>query len=139
MQAYFSCSITGGRSEQQTYKKIVQHLEEQGWKVPTAHLAEAGILDEESIIDPQTVFKRDVNWVTKSDIMIAEVSTPSHGVGYEIALAEFHQKPVFCCYQSGKKVSKMITGSDYIYQQVYVYEKIEDLLVALDAFLSDFS
>jgi hypothetical protein len=47
MQAYFSCSITGGRNEQQIYQQIVQHLLAHGLIVPTAHLAEARVMDEE--------------------------------------------------------------------------------------------
>jgi nucleoside 2-deoxyribosyltransferase len=52
-----------------------------------------------------------LDWVKACDVLIAEVSTPSHGVGYEIALAENLGKPVFCCYTEGKRVSKMILGN----------------------------
>ena len=138
MQAYFSCSITGGRAEQQIYKKIVEHLQERGWVVPTAHLAEAGVIDEEIVIDPRVVYQRDVRWVTESDILVAEVSTPSHGVGYEIALAELYKKPVFCCYQQGRKVSKMILGNENPIFQIYAYKSIDDLFPTLDNFLTDF-
>ncbi len=138
MQAYFSCSITGGRAEQQIYKKIVEHLQERGWVVPTAHLAEAGVIDEEIVIDPRVVYQRDVRWVAESDILVAEVSTPSHGVGYEIALAELRKKPVFCCYQQGRKVSKMILGNENPIFQIYTYKSIEDLFPVLDNFLTDF-
>jgi len=138
MQVYFSCSITGGRAEQQIYKKIVEHLKKCGWDVPTAHLAEEGVLDEEVVIDPRVVYRRDVNWVIESDILVAEVSTPSHGVGYEIALAELHKKPVFCCYLQGKKVSKMILGNENPLYQIYAYKEIDDLFPALDGFLTKF-
>lgn len=138
MQVYFSCSITGGRTEQQIYQMMVGHMQQQGLSVPTAHLAQAGVLDEESIIEAPAVYRRDVDWVIHSDIIVAEVSTPSHGVGYELAVAEFHEKPIFCCYQRERKVSKMILGNDYPYLQIYAYREIKDLLDALDAFLADF-
>jgi hypothetical protein len=136
MQAYFSCSITGGRAEQHIYKQIVNHLQTRGWMVPTAHLAETEVLDEEGVIDPRVVYQRDVRWVLESDILVAEVSTPSHGVGYEIAMAEINKKPIFCCYQQSKKVSKMILGNENPTFQVYAYKGIEDLLPILDEFLS---
>ncbi len=136
MQVYFSCSITGGRAEQCIYKQIVDHLQKQGWVVPTAHLAETGVLDEEGVIDPRVVYQRDERWVLESDILIAEVSTPSHGVGYEIALAENHKKKIFCCYQQSKKVSKMILGNENPNIQIYAYEEIEDLLPVMDEFLN---
>jgi hypothetical protein len=138
MQVYFSCSITGGRAEQQVYQMIVQHMEQMGFSVPTAHLAQAVVLDEESILEAPAVYRRDVDWVLQSDLVVAEVSTPSHGVGYELAVAEFHEKPIFCCYQRDKKVSKMILGNDYPFLQIYAYRDGRDLLPALDAFLSDF-
>ncbi|HOJ00379.1 MAG TPA: nucleoside 2-deoxyribosyltransferase [Anaerolineaceae bacterium] len=138
MQAYFSCSITGGRTEQHIYQQIVDHLIERKWRVPTAHLAESGVPDEEGMIDPRVVYERDVRWVLESDLLIAEVSTPSHGVGYEIALAEMNKKPVFCCYRKGKKVSKMILGNENPIFCVYAYEGIDDLLKVLDEFLDDY-
>lgn len=138
MQVYFSCSITGGRAEQQVYQMIVQHMEQMGFNVPTAHLAQAVVLDEESILEAPAVYRRDVDWVIQSDLVVAEVSTPSHGVGYELAVAEFHEKPIFCCHQHDKKVSKMILGNDYPFLQIYAYQNKDDLLPALDAFLFNF-
>ena len=108
MNIYFSCSITGGRQDQAIYAEIVEHLLAQGYEVPTAHLSSAGSLDEESVIQAEEVYRRDIRWVEECDALIAEVSTPSHGVGYEIALALILGKPVLCCYQRGRKVSKMI-------------------------------
>lgn len=117
---------------------IVHHMEQLGLSVPTAHLAQAVVLDEESTLQAPAVYRRDVDWVIQSDLIVAEVSTPSHGVGYELAVAEFHEKPIFCCYQFQKTVSKMILGNDYPFLQIYAYRDIRDLLPALDAFLSDF-
>lgn len=138
MKVYFSCSITGGRTEQKTYQSIVRHLEEQCWEVPTAHLAGEGVLDEDGKLEAWEVYQRDVTWVKESDILVAEISTPSHGVGYEIAVAEFHHKPIFCCYETGKRISKMILGNDYQFLQIYAYRSTIDLFSALDDFLQDF-
>jgi len=113
MNIYFSCSITGGRADQGVYEAIVNALLEEGHDVPTAHLSSPDILSLEAVTSPEEVYHRDVNWVTQCDALIAEVSTPSHGVGYEIALALSLGKPVLCIYRSGRKVSKMITGNDH--------------------------
>ncbi|MDR3682970.1 MAG: hypothetical protein P4L11_04495, partial [Geothrix sp.] len=42
--------------------------------------------------------------------VIAEVSTPSHGVGFEIAYALERGRPVLCLAREGVRVSKMLTG-----------------------------
>ena len=135
MNIYFSCSITGGRRDQSIYQHIVAHLTAQGHDVPTAHLSRADILDEEQVIDPQEVYKRDVKWVQECDALVAEVSTPSHGVGYEIALALFLDKPVFCCSREGVKVSKMLTGNTHPRLKIFSYAIEASLLTAIDNFL----
>ena len=137
MNIYFSCSITGGRRDQAIYQHIVEHLTSQGHDVPTAHLSRADILDEEKVIDPQEVYNRDVKWVQECDALVAEVSTPSHGVGYEIALALFLNKPVFCCFREGVKVSKMLTGNTHPHLKIFSYDSEAGLLAALDRFLTE--
>jgi nucleoside 2-deoxyribosyltransferase len=111
MNIYFSCSITGGRTEEKTYQKIVQALEEAGHVVPTAHLTSSRVMDLENEVDPVDTYHRDMNWIREADALVAEVSTPSHGVGYEIATALNQGKPVFCCYRRERRVSKIITGN----------------------------
>ena len=113
MNIYFSCSITGGRDDQPVYEAIVAALIEDGHEVPTAILASQEVMDLEMLEQPETVYQRDVAWVQGCDVLVAEVSTPSHGVGYEIALALALGKPVLCCYREGRPVSKMILGNDH--------------------------
>jgi hypothetical protein len=121
---YFSCSITGGRKDQGVYAAIVKAIMDEGHEVPTAHLSSPDILSLESIVSPAEVYQRDVGWVEECDALIAEVSTPSHGVGYEIALALMLGKPVLCLYRSGARVSKMITGNNHpgLRQTAYTQE-----------------
>ncbi len=111
MNLYFSCSLTGGRRDEKMYGAIVDYLLAQGHTVPTAHLARPEVMAEERVIEPAEVFTRDVRWVREAERLIAEVSTPSHGVGYEIALALTLGKPVLCLYRQGARVSKMLTGN----------------------------
>jgi hypothetical protein len=135
MNIYFSCSITGGRDDQSVYEAIVRHLLSQGHDVPTAHLSSASVMDEEAVIEPRDVYLRDSKWVEECDALIAEVSTPSHGVGYEIALALLLGKPVFCCYQEGRKISKMILGNDHPTLSIKPYKSVYDLLLSVDEFI----
>jgi len=111
MNIYFACSITGGRQFEPIYQIITKSLLDAGHTVPTAHLAGENVINLEGVVEPREVYTRDVNWIKGCDALVAEVSTPSHGVGYEIALALSIGKPVLCCYKSGLKVSKMITGN----------------------------
>ncbi len=139
MNIYFSCSITGGRKDQEIYQHIVEYLTAKGHEVPTAHLSRADILEEEGVIDPRAVYDRDVKWVQDCGALVAEVSTPSHGVGYEIALALFLNKPVLCCYREGVKVSKMLTGNNLPLLKILCYADEVDLIKGLDRFLAGIS
>lgn len=128
MNIYFSCSITGGRKDQEAYQAIVSALKANGHEVPTAILADAHILDIEAVTSPADVYRRDIAWLDACDVVVAEVSTPSHGVGYEIAYALGKGKPVLCGYQNGKRVSKMLTGNDHPLIQVTEYNDVSEFI-----------
>jgi nucleoside 2-deoxyribosyltransferase len=137
MNLYFSCSLTGGRADERMYGIIVEHLLAAGHKVPTAPLASPDIMSEERVIDPRVVYQRDIDWIISCDALIAEVSTPSHGVGYEIAYALGIGKPTLCCHRRGVKVSKMITGNTSPGLLVRSYEDENQALIFVDDFLSE--
>jgi nucleoside 2-deoxyribosyltransferase len=111
MNIYFACSITGGRDFQPVYQAITAALLADRHEVPTAHLAGTEVKALEAVVSPNEVYERDVAWIRACDALVAEVSTPSHGVGYEVAFALGLGKPVLCLYREGQPVSKMITGN----------------------------
>lgn len=135
MNIYFSCSLTGGRKDENIYAHIVDHLLERGFEVPTEHLARPEVMDLEKIVDPEEVYRRDIEWIDACDAVVAEVSTPSHGVGYEIAYALGIGKKVLCCYREGTPVSKMITGNRSPSLTVASYRSEQEALDLIDDFL----
>jgi len=68
-------------------------------------------------------------------VLVAEVSVPSHGVGYEIGFALGLQKPVLALYQDGCKVSKMISGNPDSNLTVKLYRTSEDAIQIVRKFL----
>lgn len=136
MNIYFACSITGGREFETVYQTIVRVLTEDLHVVPTAHLAEPGVLAVEAGIDPREVYARDIAWIRSCDVLVAEVSMPSHGVGYEIGFALGLRKPVLALYQEGRNVSKMIRGNPDPNLSVQCYASPEDALLEIRKFLN---
>jgi len=136
MKIYFSCSLTGGRKDEAAYGAIVDHLLSAGHDVLTAHLARPEVMDLEQVVEPGEVYHRDIEWIRECDALVAEVSTPSHGVGYEIAYALERAKPVLCCARRGARVSKMLTGNDSPGFRLVLYEEPGDALKAMDTFLT---
>lgn len=135
MNIYFSCSITGGRRDQAEYRAIVNALLAGGHEVPTAILAEEHVVGLDEMEKPEDVYTRDIAWLDGCDAVVAEISTPSHGVGYEIAYALAAGKPVLCGYKRGVKVSKMLTGNHQPGFRVESYEDVADFIREIDDFL----
>jgi nucleoside 2-deoxyribosyltransferase len=121
MNIYFACSITGGREFEPVYKVLMEALLADGHEIPTSHLADSTVVDLEGRVSPREVYDRDVQWIAAADLLIAEVSVPSHGVGYEIGHALGLGKPVLCLAQQGRSVSKMITGNPHPGLQMRTY------------------
>jgi 2'-deoxynucleoside 5'-phosphate N-hydrolase len=137
MKIYFSGSISGGRDHAATYQHVVARLRALGHDVLSAHVADPDVLEREKDTSPRAVFDRDVAWVYECDAIIAEVSTPSLGVGYEYGLAVQLGKPVLCVYRSGSRMSKMITGNPAPNLTVATYAGEAELDEKIDAFLQN--
>lgn len=80
----------------------------------TEHIADKkiGKLGEHQLED-RHIYQRDIGWLNESDVVVAEVTTPSLGVGYEIAMAERDEKPILCLHHKEdiRAISPMISGS----------------------------
>jgi nucleoside 2-deoxyribosyltransferase len=127
MKIYFAGSIRGGRSDQEIYFSIIRELKKYG-QVLTEHVGEKNIEEEEKErgnTDTE-IFERDMSWVKEADVVVAEVTTPSLGVGYEIGQAQSMNKPIICLYRKteGKKLSAMLSGNSHI--SVFEYSSVEE-------------
>ena len=80
----------------------------------------------EKVVAARDVYDRDVNWIRACDALIAEVSVPSHGVGYEIGFALEQGKRVLCLAHDSRSVSKMITGNPHPALEFAFYETVEE-------------
>jgi 2'-deoxynucleoside 5'-phosphate N-hydrolase len=136
MNIYFACSITGGREFEAAYQEIVAALKADGHEIPTSHLAQPDMMKDEHKLPPQDVYERDTYWIKNCDALIAEVSVPSHGVGYEIGFALNIGKPVLCLHHQDRKVSKMITGNSDPVLSVLAYLDVKQAVSHARFFLT---
>ena len=114
---YFSGSITGGREDVAVYRRMIDALEADGHRVLAGAVAAEHIGDGGEPLAVAEIFARDLRWIDECDLVVAEVSTPSHGVGYEIAYARWARRiPVIALYRRGrtKRCSAMIAGDSAI-------------------------
>jgi len=122
MNIYFSGSIRGGRQDQELYHFLIEELKKYG-TVLTEHIGSETIGG--SKIDRQ-IHEMDMGWLRESDIVIAEVSTPSLGVGYEIGRAVELGHRVVCIWKAeeSRNVSAMVKGSPDL--EKFVYDSPEE-------------
>ena len=121
MNIYFCGSIRGGRDLAGFYKEIIDMLGSYG-KVLTEHLGSNEEIErKDRILSDREIHDRDLQWLVESDVLVAEVTVPSLGVGYEIGRAIEIGKPVLCLFQSDSEyaISAMISGSDKVEMKYY--------------------
>ena len=134
MNIYFAASIRGGRDDQEIYKQIIRMLGEFG-TVLTEHFGNSGITAAEGTGENhEEIYNQDMAWVSKADVIVAEVTQPSLGVGYEIGRAEDMGKRILCLYRenSDRTLSAMIRGNNKL--NVKNYKTIEDIRPILEQF-----
>ena len=135
VKIYFCGSIRGAPADRELYRHLIDHLHNHG-QVMTEH-SFFRTMDEEHRVEDKWIWETDTGWLRESDAVIAEITAPSHGVGYEIGFAESHRKPILCLYRSqmGRRASAMLTGNMNV--AVYEYGTREDACKIMDEWLQE--
>ena len=110
MKIYFCGSIRGGRENAALYHRMIEFLKSYG-PVLTEHVGDLSLTAQGGDGTNAGIWERDTAWLRECDIVLAECSQPSLGVGYELAYAEALGKPVHVFYGGAKgRLSAMIAG-----------------------------
>jgi 2'-deoxynucleoside 5'-phosphate N-hydrolase len=130
MKVYFAGSIRGGRADVDIYREIITLLRRHG-TVLTEYIGDADLKDDGSQTDKQ-IHEQDTEWIASADIVVAEVTRPSLGVGYELAFAECHDKKVVCLFREdgNHRISAMIAGNPRF--EVHKYTRVTDLALIIE-------
>ncbi len=118
-KVFLSGSIRGGRRLVETYRFMADVMIGAGVEVLSEHVARDTVFAEERNMTEKEIFLRDMGGIVQCDCLVAEVSVPSVGVGYEICHAVDLKKPVLCVYERGAKVSAMVLGNKGVVAQDY--------------------
>lgn len=118
---YFCGSIRGGRQLASVYNMMINMLQAHG-RVLTEHLGDdQEIQRKDRVLSDVVIHDRDMQWIRESDLLVAEVTVASLGVGYEIGRAIEMGKPVLCLFNksSTSPLSAMIAGSEGVHMHYY--------------------
>jgi len=136
MKIYFATSISGETNPDanKTNKELINHLKKYG-EVLTEHFGNSSLIQiGELTINDKEIHDRDMKWIMEADVIIAEISNTSFGVGYEIGRSVENNKKVLCLRKKqDRRLSAMIRGCDKI--TVKDYDDIEDAKKIIDDFL----
>ncbi len=133
-KVYFAGSIRGGRTDAELYKRVISYIQRTD-RVLTEHVGspELNVLEQGKDRD-KAIYEQDTGWLRECDVVIAECTSPSLGVGYELAYAEAHGKPVHIFYDRTKtQLSAMLTGDGYF--RIHPYETEGEIYPELDVIL----
>ena len=124
--------MLGDRTNLEEDRKIIEALERNNYEILTKWVVSKK-LDIDKGLSPKDIFKRDINTIDTSDVLIADISYPSLGVGFEIAYALFRNKPViaFCKKDRFNKTSALIRGISWNNFTIVVYNNINTLIIEI--------
>ncbi len=122
-RVFFSCSMRGGfeKLAQEELRKIPDILEAQGMAVISRHQTREKFMEDESRLTDSEIHDRDYGWLKEADIVIAEITNPSLGVGAEIADAVNLGIPVLCVYKQEyeQQISAYVRGKAGVVCKAY--------------------
>jgi nucleoside 2-deoxyribosyltransferase len=135
MKIYFAGSIRAGRDDAAIYETMITWLRSYG-EVLTEHVGNPA-LSERGDDGPgdRYIHDRDMAWLASCDLVVAEVTAPSLGVGYELGWATALKKPVLCLHRTmaGRPLSAMIGGSPGI--QTTAYASMDEAKRIMEEFI----
>ncbi|MCX6552246.1 MAG: hypothetical protein NTY02_14805, partial [Acidobacteria bacterium] len=124
-------------------RHIHDRLLQLGHEVLTSHLLRDDVESVENRLTDHDVFARDLDWLTSADVIVAEASGSSYGVGFEVGFvlgraAESRQRALVLYHASRQgKVSRLVSGLVAPNAAVLAYGSHAEIDAFLDAHLQE--
>jgi nucleoside 2-deoxyribosyltransferase len=138
MKIYLACTVRGDRGGLAAGRAICDRLQRLGHDVLTTHLLADNVDAAESRLTEADVYRRDLGWLTSCDVLVAEASGSSYGVGFEVGYVlgragTTGQKAVLL-YDVARRgaVSRLLTGNCDANCTTFGYASIEELVAFIE-------
>ena len=138
MRIYLACTVRGDRGGVEAGRAIARRLQQRGHDVLTTHLLAEDVDATESTLTERQVFDRDIAWLSSCDLLVAEASGSSYGVGFEVGYvlgrAPQTGQRVLLVYDRARRgtISRLITGNRDGACVTFGYGSIEELMAFID-------
>ena len=143
MRIYLACTVRGDRGGVLAGRAICERLQRHGHEVLTTHLLADDVEASESQISERDVYRRDLAWLTACDVLVAEASGSSYGVGFEVGYvlgrAQASGQRVVLLYDRARRdtISRLIIGNDDGACETFEYGSIQELTDFIDRRFAD--
>jgi nucleoside 2-deoxyribosyltransferase len=138
MTIYLACTVRGDRGGVAAGRAICERLQRAGHEVLTTHLLADNVDAAEATLTEREVYERDLRWLTSCDVLVAEASGSSYGVGFEVGYvlgrASTSGQRVVLLYDRGRHsaISRLITGNCDAACTTFGYGSIDELTAFID-------
>jgi nucleoside 2-deoxyribosyltransferase len=142
MRIYLACTVRGDRGTISAAHHIHDRLVELGHEVLTSHLLRDDVDAVERNVSNRDVFLRDLAWLDSADVVVAEASGSTFGVGFEVGYmlgrAATTGQRAYVLYRADRRetVSRMISGLSHAQGAVLGYTTLAEIDAFLDIHLS---
>jgi nucleoside 2-deoxyribosyltransferase len=122
---YIAHSVTNGCQNVRPIKALAAHLRKLGFR----------IVEPQRALFGEDVGKQATASIEKSDLIVADVSRYSHGVGFELGYSYAKGKAVILVCERGAwdNVSKVLVG---LFPKIIIYDDANDLMEKLTSELA---
>jgi hypothetical protein len=134
MRVYLAAAMTNPDRDLDLLGRVLEHIEAGGHVVPTRHIVAPDGKQRDSALTDAELARRDLDWIAGCDALVAEVSTPSHGVGVEVMAALARNMPVLLLRREGIPVSRLLLGLPGVVTASY--RSVGEASAAIDGFLA---
>jgi len=134
MRIYLACTVRGDRGAVTALGSLVVALERRGHTIVTKHLLDDGVEAAEAALSERAIYDRDIAWLESCDLLIADASGSSFGVGFEVGYvlgrSDRTSQRVLLLYRADRvdRISRLIAGNGHPRCTVLKYENPADLI-----------
>jgi nucleoside 2-deoxyribosyltransferase len=143
MRIYLACTVRGDRDGVAAGRAICERLQQHGHEVLTTHLLADDVDRAEGALTERQIYERDIAWLSACDVLVAEASGSSYGVGFEVGYVTGRARDtgqrVLLVYSANRRdsVSRLIAGNCDPACTTFAYKSLEDLTAFIDRELKD--
>ena len=131
MNIFFTYKKRGSQDNEDRCLEIIEYLKKYG-TITSAYIRERNIDYSGAKLTDKEILERNSKMIREADILVAEVTTPSLGVGYQIHFSKTINKRIVCLYKNQIKteLSPIINGDEGL--EIIKYDTLKELFSKLD-------